>query len=160
MSIDPRLIEEGKKQARFHLQVEVIHDTWASERDFYPGTILNFRVRGIVKRIFKGDAALDIGDEVIFRLSVSKDLFLGTVSIRPWEMDKARFIEVFLDGEPPDCAVVMEGYSLIDELTDTPTEDVDLELAREGELVKHQVPLMTIRGGVVRRFKSKADNDE
>lgn len=117
MALPSVLYEEARLRARYHLQVEVGRLSVAK-------TPAEISVQSEVRRIFRGDEDLLCGDEVHFTVwvfSEGDELPCGGVLwMRREEVEAAKFFEVFLDGNPPDCTVARCQISSIRELSDTP----------------------------------------
>jgi hypothetical protein len=100
-------IQSYRDRARFHLQVEVLS---VQERvpllDCKP---FNVSVKARVVRILRGDESLRVGDAVMFTLTVAQEGKSGNSivpkSIRYSKLLEAGFLEVFLNGQPPNCHV-------------------------------------------------------
>jgi hypothetical protein len=148
MSIHPMFTEEAKHNAQFHLQVKLNHDSSAEEADFGPRGHGEFTVKAAIKRIFRSDQRLSLEDEISFSVYISEDILIGPASIRPRDFDTARYMEVFLNGGPPDCKLAgLECFYLIEKLTIEPTQTINTELTRKAELMRESPPIRTLTEG-------------
>lgn len=116
--------EQARRDAEFHVQVEIRH---VQRNVATPGQA---RVDANVIRIFRGQHALKLGDAVRFVVSVltgNESLdnvpIGGTIWTNYNNLPATRFLEVFLDGLPPECAVALWQLSIIDSLSDLPHFD-------------------------------------
>ena len=102
--------------ARFHVQVEL---------EGVPDTPGKRGVSARVVRVFRG-AELRIGDTVNFEIWCARkqremeDVPIGVGYVDFDALQHARYIEVYLDGEPPDCSVPREQYTIIEIPSDDP----------------------------------------
>lgn len=93
----------ARHEARFHVQVEVIT---VSPVERTPGPV---RLDARVIQVFRGDRTLKAGDRVTFEEHVMRpgdSIPCGGIL---WKeggaLQQARYLEVFLNGDPPECAV-------------------------------------------------------
>ena len=107
--------EQARRDAEFHVQVKIRH---VQSNVATPGQA---RVDAEVIRIFRGQHALKLGDAVRFVVSVLtgnenfKDVpFGGTIWTNYNDLQAAKYLEVFLDGLPPECAVALWQLVIID----------------------------------------------
>ena len=120
--------EQARRDAEFHVQVAV---HYVQNNVQTPGSA---HVDAEVVRVFRGGGKLRLGDPVHFVLSVltgDEDPLTipvgGTLWMNYHALQTAQYLEVFLDGLPPECAVVLWQYDIIDEPTKKPTMDVPAE---------------------------------
>jgi hypothetical protein len=84
-------------------------------------------VRGVVRRVYRSDGRLDVGDEVRFGVWVSRpgdsilDMPEGPVVHDLDELKHARYLEVFLEGTPPQCMLAGEQCLAVSTLGETPS---------------------------------------
>lgn len=105
----------ARHEARYHVVVEVLSATLIKRT---PGPM---RIEGRVVEVYRSDGTLKPGDPVHFVESVHRPgdeiPAGGTIWKSEAEVLSARFIEAFLDGEPPACAVALWQSEVIPELT-------------------------------------------
>ena len=95
--------EQARRDAEFHVQVKIRH---VQSNVATPGQA---RVDAEVIRIFRGQHALKLGNENF------KDVpFGGTIWTNYNDLQAAKYLEVFLDGLPPECAVALWQLVIID----------------------------------------------
>lgn len=117
---------QARRDARFHVQLE-IDAVGDPPRDAGPVTI-----RGHVIRVFRGEGRLPSGSP----LEVGVLACRGDVHVPPGlaylsydALVQARYIEAFLDGEPPHCSVALDECQLVDAPSEVPVMTVaELEL--------------------------------
>ena len=136
MSIRGDFIAQAQYESQYHLQVELDKNCRANDADFRSNHEGRLGVRGKVMRIFRGDRELSLGDVVTFNVSIRKEEIplYGSRTIWAKQFDEAEFMEVFLDGEPPDLQVAQDCFYLIAEITPEPTVSIDIDLARKAAL--------------------------
>ncbi len=123
---------ESRLRAKYHVQVEI-------ERRDIDQTPACVPVSCRVHRIFRGDALLTVGDTVRFSVAVFReydDIPAGGDRWMHYDVfEQATYLEVFLDGTPPDCKVARSQRYPITRLSDTPQIAVptEEELAAEWE---------------------------
>lgn len=109
---------EAQCRARYHVQVELERPPAIGQT---PAHVL---VSGWVGRVFRGDGALQPGDWVHFRVAVCRsgdpvpcggELWMDVQDLAP-----ARYLEVFLDGVPPECRVAGSRCQVIEKFTHAP----------------------------------------
>ena len=109
---------EARRQARYHVQVELAHAGVVKTPAHVP-------VTGHVRRIFRGDDRLGLGDEVHFKVAVCRPGDSLPPGAGPWrhlrDFEAAKYMEVFLDGTPPECQVVLGQCFVIAAPLDTPS---------------------------------------
>jgi hypothetical protein len=95
----------ARHEARHHVTVEVLS---AKLLDPTPGSV---RVEGRVVEVFRTDGTLRVGDSVTFVEAVTHPGDEIPCGGTRWkghdDVISARFIEAFLEGEPPACAVTL-----------------------------------------------------
>lgn len=111
--------EQARRDAEFHVQVEIRH---VQRNVATPGQAC---VDADVIRIFRGQHALKLGDAVRFVVSVLTgnesldDVPIGgTIWTNYNNLQEARYLEVFLDGLPRECAVALWQLAIIDSPSD------------------------------------------
>jgi hypothetical protein len=157
MAVHPIFVAKAQNAARFHVQVEIIHGDRAEDADFGERGHGYFEVMASIKRIFHGDQSLRLGDEVKFGAYISEeDLYGAGGSFHPRDFDSAHYIEVFLNGEPPYCAVPIGEHYLIAELTAVPTVKIRTDLLLPAER-RRKPRLMWIKRAseLLKRFLQK-----
>lgn len=109
---------EARLQARYHVQVELNRTPAIGQTPAY------VPISGWVRRSFCRDGMLKLGDIVRFQVAVCRpgdplpcggELWMDVQDLAP-----ARYLEVFLDGVPPECRVAGSGRCVIEKLTDAP----------------------------------------
>jgi hypothetical protein len=100
-------IEKHRNKARFHLQVEVlsVQDVDAKQ----PLVPFNVSIKARVVGIFRGDGSLRHGDLVNFNVTAiqpdeSPDSIVPK-TIKYSSLLEAQYMEVFLNGQPPNCYI-------------------------------------------------------
>jgi hypothetical protein len=116
--------DEARLRARYHVQIELAHATVGETPAHVP-------VIGRVRRIFRGDDCLRLGDEVHFSVAVCRpgdDLAPGG---HQWmyvrHLERATYMEAFLDGTPPECQVARSQCFVIPALSNAPWKLVPTE---------------------------------
>lgn len=117
MALMPAAYRRARVWAAYHVQVEV--ETVSIEST--PGDAL---IRAHVRRVFRGRAALRADDLIHFSVAVySEGDFIpcgGALWNNRPALERARFMEVFLNGRPPDCELALWQSTIIENLTDVP----------------------------------------
>ncbi len=117
MAIPQDEVERKRAAARFHLQIEL------GER---PGKHVSTGpalVRGRVLRIFRGDSSIRPGDPLSFDLNVCSPGETpppGSAHVSYDALLHARHMEVFLNGTPPRCDLVEDGWAVLSETSEGP----------------------------------------
>jgi HEAT repeat protein len=112
MALPPRVYAEARDGSQFHLQVEVekVVRLPHPSGDEAAAEVFGFkaRVAGRVVHVFRGGAAVQPGDRVTFDVAAALEpRAIPGVHEMAWDqLRAARYLEVFLDGEPPDCGDV------------------------------------------------------
>ncbi|MBE9103370.1 hypothetical protein [Vacuolonema iberomarrocanum] len=124
---------ERRLRAPYHVQVKFNPDLIQRESGIVP-------VQGEVVTKFRGDDKLSVGDEVCFAVALyhnRNEVFLGAWS---WthidEFNEAEFLEVFLDGDPPNCGVHDYSVLLIDAPSTSPRANVPTEKELSDQLAE------------------------
>ena len=105
MALLPGMYCVARHTARFHLQVQLQN---VPSDVPTPDAVV---VEGKVVRVFRGRKALGVGDIVTFKVMVTRRTDdIDSIPIGPplWDYDyllKVKFMEVFLNGEPPACGL-------------------------------------------------------
>ena len=128
----PDLDTDARIDARYHVQVELIHrytnenlDTLDYQKQIIPGLVVN---------IFRGDNKLGVGDEIRFSVNIClKNAMLqigdcATYLIKE-DLDEASYLELFLDEVPPKYSICRytvpwSQYFITDAPTANPVIDV------------------------------------
>ncbi len=101
--------------APFHVQVEILERSLGEPGEFA-------RVDGQVARVFRGH--LRVGERVRFEIAVYRRPDEITPGGWSWidvaTFEAARFVEAFLEGEPPDLNVANFRVRILSELGDAP----------------------------------------
>ena len=113
----PPTYTEALLRAKYHVQVEI------EDRVEVVQTPTHTPVTCRVCRVFCGND-LHVGDTVRFEVSVCRegdDIPAGGVLWSSYDdFQKARYLEAFLEGNPPDCEVACSHTYFIEELSDKP----------------------------------------
>lgn len=115
--IAPWGYSEARLTARYHVQVEFggVHGGIT--------TPAHVPVRGVVRRIFRGDGHLHLGDGIQFTVAVCRLRDNVISNGENWlplsSIVGASFMEVFLNGDPPNCEVACYQYRVINELSES-----------------------------------------
>jgi len=107
----------ARLRARFHVQVRVTH----REPEFR--TPAAVPVKGCVVRVFRGGAALSVGDEIGFSVHVYRsgdDIWTGPSFMLYESFMSRNHMEVFLNGNPPHCEVALDECIALDHPTRKP----------------------------------------
>jgi hypothetical protein len=103
--MSPEVYERARRAARFHLQVEVTQV--AGRENASPGApSWPAHVAAQVVRVFRGQESIHVGDSVEFDVWVDADNIpprVGTPHLSASALSGARYLEVFLGGDPPHC---------------------------------------------------------
>jgi hypothetical protein len=125
MVMPPAAYDQARLEARYHVQVELAATPPVEK------TPAHVPVVGRVRRIFRGDDALRLADEVRFAVAVCRPGDLIPCGGDFWmylpQFEGASLMEVFLNGTPPECRVASSQISVIEALTDTPCMRVPTE---------------------------------
>jgi hypothetical protein len=110
-----RGVEKHRRNAPFHVQVEILR-----LRSSRVGVPLAF-IDACVARVFRGD--LRVGDKLRFNLVVTVEGSCGPgeTAVPLASLEAARYLEVFLEGEPPNCRVVPSGIAILSEMATNPS---------------------------------------
>jgi hypothetical protein len=95
----------ARLHARFHVQVELIRSGAA------PQTPAAIPTKARVVRVFRGNGAINVGDEIMFSVHVAgrNGEVWEDFCFLPYETYiQATYMEVFLNGEPPRCEVAQD----------------------------------------------------
>lgn len=124
----PPAYPEARLRALYHLQVEV---TEAPNPEQTPAPV---GVQSVVRRVFRTDGHISVGDAVCFDVWVSGegdsilDLPLGPLIVMSLRaLRNSMYLEVFLNGTPPQCHLAADQCASIYELLDTPHMRVPTE---------------------------------
>ena len=111
----------ARRDAEFHVQVEL------TEVPSTADTPCEISVCAKVVQIFRARRPLHLGDAVKFSVAVNRPgdemPAGGTLWIDYDNLASHRFMEVFLDGDPPDCRVALWQYQLLDSASEEPKMD-------------------------------------
>jgi hypothetical protein len=118
--LPPHEYEKARRNARFHLQV-VIEEVPSHVKT----PCEQLLITGKVVRIFRGRHNLRQGDFVKFNIAVQGEPYVAMCSGIFWlnysNLLQAKYMEVYLNGNPPNCSVALWQYALLDISTDQPT---------------------------------------
>ena len=132
---------KGRITARYHVQVELVEKAPISQ------TPVHAVVRAKVLRVFRGDDQLPVGSEVRFSVAVARtddDREYGRPWMLPSIFESAKYMEVFLDGSPPECEICSSQAAVILKPIDSPSMRVPSESELDGmPLVQSENPLNT-----------------
>ena len=113
--------KEARRNAVYHVQVELIGPLPMIDT---PGKV---KVKAQVATVFRGSTSLKVGDQVTFEIAVTRKTdhpdslpYGGQIWTDFDKLEAARFMEVFLNGEPPDCEVALWQSKLINSVTTSP----------------------------------------
>ncbi|MEG4590048.1 hypothetical protein QUA54_33255 [Microcoleus sp. MOSTC5] len=85
----------------------------------------NLCIKGKVVCIFRGRRSIRIGDSVEFDVAVEGEPYILRTSGILWlnysNLLQANYMEVFLNGKPPNCSIALYQYELIEAPTKNPT---------------------------------------
>lgn len=122
---------EARREAAYHLQVRVLHVA-AGVRT--PGQA---RVQAEVVRVFRGAADVAPGTPVNFHVSVltgdeprERIPIGGTLWTNYADLHAAGYLEVYLDGTPPDCQIRLWQQAILAAPTDRPTMPCPLAIVQ------------------------------
>lgn len=122
MVLPPDAYEEGRRRARYHLQIQ---------RDAIPEKVLTpgaHSLTGVVVQVFRGDRTIYVGDRVGFNIQVARDSDSLPCGPTIWaDLDRLRscaVVEAFLSGEPPQLALEMNQFELLSESSKRPSMTV------------------------------------
>jgi len=108
----------ARHEARFHVQVAVLS---AGPVERTPGPM---PIEARVVRVFRSDGGIGEGDLVHFNEQVTRqgdEIPFGGMIWKPYDgLLSARHLEVFLDGDPPNCAIPLCQSKIIDSPTARP----------------------------------------
>jgi hypothetical protein len=110
----PPAYTQARLTARFHVQVE-----YEPPRQLAPtgGESCGYvAVCASVRRVFRGEPLLRSGDLVNFSVPIYWDkrrILLGESWMSHVDFERGRFIELFLDGIPPECTICASQYKMI-----------------------------------------------
>lgn len=114
--------DEARREAAYHLQVRVLHVASGVRT---PGQA---RVRAEVVRVFRGPADVAPGTAMNFDVSVlngdepwERIPIGGTLWTNYAALQATGYLEVFLDGTPPDCQIRLWQQAILAAPTDRPT---------------------------------------
>ena len=120
----PPIYNESRLRAKYHLQIEI--NDRAEVGQTPTDTPLFCRVR----RVFRGED-LHIGDDVRFTVYVIGDLEEVDPDVEGFmylsTLLAARYLEVFLEGEPPNLALTLSEFGVIQRPSDEPRLAVPTE---------------------------------
>jgi hypothetical protein len=122
----PSAYENATFDATYHIQIEIKHDKTKEENSSRMKQCINqFHVSGVVKRILRGDGLLEIENEISLTIGIAptsaeisaSDLYYTNLD----GIIVSTFMEVFLNGKPPDLKVPASQIRVIENLTQNPT---------------------------------------
>jgi hypothetical protein len=120
----PPAYAEARLRARFHLQLEYQQPRIVSTPDYVT-------IRARVRRVFRDSGTLALGDEIQFDLPIRGPGDPIPLDGNGWILRGAiadgRYLEVFLNGNPPSCTLAASQYRLLPELSRDPLMDVPTE---------------------------------
>jgi hypothetical protein len=121
-----------RQTAPFHVQLEL-----AKSQDM-PLELGEVRVQGRVVRVFRTDGRLAGGDEIAFQLWVCRegDEPTGPAYVYYDDFVRTAYIEAYLHGNPPECALAAYEFGPISAPSDEPTltvEELEKLLERLGK---------------------------
>lgn len=115
----PESYEQARKNALLHIQIELDPiDLKIEERE------LNFSITGKIVRIFRGNQICQLEKFINFDIAVcSSDapvLMSGILWLNYSDLLDRKYLEVYLDGKPPNCSVALFQYKSIEAPTEQP----------------------------------------
>jgi hypothetical protein len=127
----PRIAHMAARlRARFHVQVRLEARPGADIRT--PATVA---VSGRVVRVFRGEPALRVGDEVRFSVHLYRkgdELWPGAARFTLCDdFMRMTHVEAYLNGDPPDCEVPLDAWVAVD----GPTREATIRTSRWTYLV-------------------------
>jgi hypothetical protein len=127
VSLTERL--EARRLAPFHVQVEL--EPWRPLRS-KSGLI---PIAGRVSRIFKGQGMISVGDRVTLSVKVCRvgeEMPPGAAYLLEDDLRHATYIEVYLDGTPPQYQIVLDECAILaGPLDDAQMTDASVETLLE-----------------------------
>lgn len=111
MALSPTIYKQARDEAQLHVQVELLE-----KPQYLDGDNENFSLLGKIIRIFRGSQYCHVGQVVNFNAAVkaSSDCYCsGVLWLNHQDFLQNDFMEVFLNGQPPECAVALYQYELI-----------------------------------------------
>ena len=115
--LSPETYKRARKNAQLHVQVEMDPINQKVEKDCE-----NFSITGKIVRIFRGYRVCRIGDPVNFNVAIkvsSNYCPSGILWLGFSDLFYNNYMEVYLNGNLPNCNVALYQYKLLE----TPTED-------------------------------------
>jgi hypothetical protein len=108
----------ARHEARFHVQVQLDEVAGVGQ------TPCRTPVEATVVRVFRDSGELNPGDKITFGVNVTRPGDRIPASGIIWtsieKLQYARFLEVFLNGDPPKCELALSQFEYIDDPTDKP----------------------------------------
>ena len=109
----------GRKTAKFHVQVEIVS---LEKPGYFPATI---QLEGRLIKIFRdNENQLTIGDTITFPIEVTDEGAFIPEGATLWtyykNISSARFMEAFLNGEPPDLEIELWQKVIIPSASEKP----------------------------------------
>jgi hypothetical protein len=136
----PWAYEQARDTAQYHVQVEL---AGVPADVSTPGDV---RVHARVLHVFRGRKGLRPGALVMFSISVNREGDAipcgGAIWTHYEHLLKAKYMEVFLNGEPPECTVALWQSAIIDSASAKPAPVK--WIVSEWELDRTQVPPMLV----------------
>ena len=105
---------EARREARFHVQVQVTH---LEAMSYTPAEV---PLKARVVRVFRSDGTLRVGDEVMFSMrAVRQDDYIppGPPFMIYEKLMRVNYMEVYLNGDPPQCHVPWDECVILDRPT-------------------------------------------
>ena len=118
---------EARREARFHVQVQVTRIEPVSH------TPAEVPIKARVVRVFRSDSTLRVGDEVMFSMrAYRQDDYVppGPPFMIYEKLMRGNYMEVYLNGDPPQCRVPWDECVILDR----PTRLARFRTSRLGEL--------------------------
>jgi hypothetical protein len=124
MSMAPWTYTDARIDSRYHVQVKLLRMVIGQTPSEVP-------LHGIVVRVFRGGENLNVGSEIQFSVDVISNKDEPRFGDEVWQVkesiEKAKYMEAFLDGNPPQCKVAAWQSFIINAPSDTPQIDVPSE---------------------------------
>lgn len=109
MAVDTRQRLRGRREARFHVQLEIARTLPGARHD-------ELIAEGRVVRVFRGDDQLRVGQAVELVVPVFRPGELvapGKAHLPHEAIAGAAFLEAYLDGDPPRCSITLDEVAVI-----------------------------------------------
>ncbi len=120
MALPRETYEKARQEALLHLQVKILPFKTEIKPDcFYAA----FPIEGKIVRVFRGHKICKIGQILDFNIAVksSSEIMLGgRLFLNAKQLKTYQYMEVYLNGKPPQCEVALSQNILLKEPTNEP----------------------------------------